>query len=100
MTDQQHTGTSSEAVDVAGGLAQVTDPHPPPPDLRAAEPSADDATTQPEVSLDLDTLEREKAPKQFIFRHLGARYLLVDPQEVDWQDLIPALGDPYPFFRT
>jgi hypothetical protein len=59
----------------------------------------DDAAVQPDVVLDLDTLERENPPAQFYFRHDGHRYLLVDPQEVDWQDLIIAIGNTYRFFQ-
>jgi hypothetical protein len=96
MTDNTTEQSTEQNTD-----AGYTDPHPAPPDLRAAAgPDADDAANQPEVTLDLDVLEREKAPKPFYFRHLGARYLLVDPQEVDWQDLILAIGDTYTFFRT
>jgi hypothetical protein len=102
MTDTTSTdpaATAGQALD--GGPAKVADPHPTPPDLRAAaELKATDAVTQPEVAFDLDVLERENAPAAFYFRHLGERYLLVDPQEVDWQDLIIAIGDTYTFFRT
>lgn len=99
-TTEATTDTAVTVAELAGGPARVADPHPAPPDLRAAvEINADDAAAQP-VALDLDALEREKAPAQFYFRHLGERYLLVDPQEVDWQELILAIGDTYTFFRT
>ena len=79
---------------------------PAPPDLRALAggPAKDiragDAESGPDLTLDLDALEREKAPKPFYFQHLGERYLLVDPQEIDWQELIIAIGDTFTFFRT
>lgn len=79
-------------------------PMPAVPDLRGAggparEIRADDAAVEPDVILDLDTLEREQAAKPFYFRHNERRYLLIDPQEMDWQDLIVAIGDMYAFFR-
>lgn len=51
------------------------------------------------VALDLDALEREGAPAPFDFMLGGKRYLLSDPQEVDWQDLIAAMSHPHMFFR-
>lgn len=52
-----------------------------------------------DVTLDLDTLEREGAKPPFTFRHNGKRYLLADPQELDWQDLFAALGNPVLFVQ-
>lgn len=51
------------------------------------------------VALDLDALEREGAPGPFDIMLGGKRYLLSDPQEVDWQDLIAAMSNPHMFFR-
>ncbi len=51
-------------------------------------------------ALDLDKLEREGAPEQpFDFVHLGKRYILADPQEVDWQDLLAVSTNAYLFFK-
>jgi hypothetical protein len=50
-------------------------------------------------ALDLDKLEREGAPKPFDFVLDGHRYLMSDPQEVDWQDMLAALQNPVMFFR-
>lgn len=51
----------------------------------------------PEVSLDLDSLEREGTKEPFTFQHLGKRYMMSDPQEVDWQRLMIAMKDPVYF---
>lgn len=61
---------------------------------------ADDAATAPDVVLDLDTLERENAPAAFTFRHNGRRYMLRDPQDIDWQELMLAIDNSYQFFRS
>ncbi|MFG3710883.1 hypothetical protein [Micromonospora sp. NPDC047730] len=52
-----------------------------------------------DVALDLDTLEREGAKDPFTFRHGGKRFMMSDPQEIDWQKLLVALRDPV-FFMT
>lgn len=49
------------------------------------------------VALDLDAVEREDAKGPFGFRHLGRRYTLTDPQEIDWQQLLVAQRDPLYF---
>lgn len=55
----------------------------------------------PATVLDLDTLEREGGSKPpFVFQHNGKRYLLSDPQDVDWQKLIDAMASPFAFFRN
>lgn len=95
MTDD----TTSTDAGVQAGQTELQDPHPAPPDLRG-ELDAADASKEPGVTLDLDTLERQKTPEPFYFRHLGQRYLLVDPQEVDWQELILAINNTYQFFTT
>lgn len=51
------------------------------------------------AALDLDAMEREGAPTPFDFVLSGKRYLMSDPQEVDWQDLIAAMSSPSMFFR-
>lgn len=54
----------------------------------------------PPTALDLDALEREGgSPIPFVFVLGGKRYLLSDPKEIDWQDLISALTNPYMFFK-
>lgn len=50
-------------------------------------------------ALDLDALEREGAPGLFDFTLDGRRYIMSDPQEVDWQDLMAAMSSPTMFFR-
>ncbi len=55
----------------------------------------------PATTLNLDTLEREgAAPEPFSFLHNGRRYTLLDPKEIDWQDLISALSNPFVFFSV
>lgn len=51
------------------------------------------------AALNLDTLEREDAAIPFDFIHDAYRYVLSDPKEVDWQDLIAAMTNPVMFFR-
>lgn len=62
--------------------------------------NAENAADEQSVVLDLDTLERENAPAPFTFRHSGRRYLLRDPQDIDWQELILAIQDSFQFFRS
>lgn len=50
-------------------------------------------------ALNLDTLEREGAPTPFDFTLAGKRYLMSDPKDIDWQDLIAAMSSPHMFFR-
>lgn len=50
-------------------------------------------------ALDLDALEREGAPGPFDFTLEGRRYIMSDPKEVDWQDLLAAMQNPVMFFR-
>lgn len=59
-----------------------------------------DASHESDVVLDLDTLERENAPLPFTFRHGGRRYMLRDPQDVDWQELLLAIDNSYQFFHS
>jgi hypothetical protein len=52
------------------------------------------------AALDLDTLEREGGTLPvFDFVHSGKRYMLSDPQEVDWQKLILAMSNPVRFLQ-
>lgn len=51
------------------------------------------------AALDLDKMEREGAAAPFDFVLGGKRYLMSDPQEVDWQDLMAAMSSPAMFFR-
>jgi hypothetical protein len=54
----------------------------------------------PKAAMNLDELEREGGPRQpFDFVLDGKRYLLADPQELDWQDVISAMSNPVMFFR-
>lgn len=62
-------------------------------------PTGADATQTRPVALDLDKLEREGAPVPFDFTLEGRRYLMSDPKEVDWQDLLAAMSNPHMFFR-
>jgi hypothetical protein len=52
------------------------------------------------VSIDLDTLEREDGrPGSFTFQHEGAVFQMLDPQDIDWQDLLSGLRNPALFVR-
>lgn len=52
------------------------------------------------AALNLNTLEREGGPKlPFDFDLGDKRYILSDPQEVDWQDLLLSMNNPVSFFR-
>lgn len=52
---------------------------------------------EPDVALDLDSMERENPKAPFTFRHGGKRFMMSDPQEIDWQKLLVALRDPVYF---
>jgi len=63
---------------------------------RARKPIND----SPTVSLNLDTLQREGEPREPFSLVLGGkRYVFGDVQDVDWQQVIAALRNPYLFFR-
>lgn len=64
------------------------------------ENKPEDAGKEQDVVLDLDALERENAPAPFTFRHDGRRYLLRDPQDIDWQELMLAIDNSFQFFRS
>lgn len=52
------------------------------------------------AALDLDNLEREGGVASvFDFIHNGRRWILSDPQEVDWQKLILAMSNPVRFLQ-
>ena len=54
----------------------------------------------PEVSLDLDALEREGGtPEPFTVHLAGERIMFSDPKDLDWQALLDDMGDPRRFFR-
>ena len=62
---------------------------------RAATKTAEEPTATPDVTINLDTLERETGPRPpFTFLHQGKVYGLVDPDEMDWQDLLIASRNP------
>jgi hypothetical protein len=61
-------------------------------------PTAPPAT--PKLGLDLDALEREgEVAGPFTFRHDGVVYTMLDPQEIDWQDLLSGLRNPALFVK-
>ena len=70
------------------------------PKVQPQNDQSADASHEPDVVLDLDTLERENAPLPFTFRHGGRRYMLRDPQDVDWQELLLAIDNSYQFFHS
>lgn len=54
----------------------------------------------PAVGLDLDALEREgERPGAFTFQFDGETYEMMDPQDIDWQDLLSGLRNPALFIR-
>lgn len=57
------------------------------------------AATEDKVTLDLDALDRQDPPKPFIFKHNGITFQLLDPDGIDWQDLLAALRNPHLFFK-
>ncbi len=64
------------------------------------QPTPDDAAERPAPAmLDLDSLEREGAAEPFTFQLAGKRFLMSDPRDVDWQDLLVSLSSPQVFFR-
>lgn len=66
------------------------------PDKDDAKPPAKTAV----VSLDLDALEREgEIAGPFTFQNEGHTFTMIDPQEIDWQDLVSAMRNPALFVR-
>ncbi len=56
--------------------------------------------TTTKLAIDLDALEREGAVAEpFEFGHDGKSYRLLDPSEIDWQDLLSGLRNPALFVR-
>lgn len=51
------------------------------------------------VAMNLDTLDREARPEPFAVVHGGRHYEFVDPQDIDWRDLIQVLQRPAVFFE-
>ncbi len=55
---------------------------------------------EPKLGIDLDALEREgELPGPFTFRHDGKTFTMLDPQEIDWQDLLSGLRNPALFIK-
>lgn len=72
------------------------------PSAKAAAKPAVATAEAAKVSLDLDALEREgegAGKEPFTARHGGRVYTMIDPQEVDWQDLLACLNNPTLFFK-
>lgn len=56
--------------------------------------------TKPALALDLDALEREgDRPGPFLFQHEGVTFTMLDPEDVDWQDLLSGMRNPALFIR-
>jgi hypothetical protein len=88
MTETSPYQQQSAAATAAPSPFQV--PPPQPPEVTYVSPAA----------LDLDKLEREgHAAAPFDFVLSGKRYMMSDPQEVDWQDLMAGMNNPVMFFR-
>lgn len=84
------TGTANRTP-ARGGRAAAKSP---------AKPDAAPTPAAEDVSLDLDTLEREDAKDPFTFKHLGHTYTIFDPEDLDWQKQLRAMGDPIYFLRN
>jgi hypothetical protein len=77
----------------------------------AAEPAADLSTQAPEleaaavaVSLDLDTLSKfdvidDAVEEEFTIRLKGHVFSMIDPRDIDWQDVFQSLRNPVMFMR-
>jgi hypothetical protein len=50
-------------------------------------------------AFDLDALEREGRPEPFAFIHNNRQFILQDPQEQDWQQLLVVMSNPVLFLR-
>lgn len=56
------------------------------------------AAAPADVMLDLDSLEKEGGrAESFTFRHEGRDFVLIDPIDMDWRDLMRALNSPLGF---
>lgn len=59
-----------------------------------------DNGTTPKAALNLDALEREggtRIPFDVVIN--GRRFVMADPKEIDWQDLLVAMRNPVMFIR-
>lgn len=70
-----------------------------PAPIPSPQPDPDAFQDRGDVALDLDTLERESRPGPFTFQHAGRRWMLSDPQEMDWKKVVLALSDYGYFLR-
>jgi len=56
--------------------------------------------TSKAVTFDLDALEREGAVAEpFRFQFEGEQFEMLDPQDIDWQNLLSGLRNPALFIR-
>ncbi len=77
---------------------QVPIPDQTPPQILYRQPEPPPAPVNGS-KLNLDTLEREGGEiPPFEFTLGGRDYRLIDPQDVDWQDLLLSMRDPVVFF--
>lgn len=67
-------------------------------ETRPAEQAPPAGPARP-AALNLDTLDRQDAPLPFDFIHDGYRYVLSDPKDIDWQDVVAAMSNPHMFFK-
>lgn len=67
----------------------------------AGEVIADKTNTEKLLpgALNLDALEREGRPEPFAFIHNNRQYILADPQDQDWQQLLVVVSNPLLFLR-
>jgi hypothetical protein len=73
----------------AAAAAERQEIEPPPPPKDKPLPGA----------LNLDALEREGRPEPFAFIHNNRQYILQDPQDQDWQQLLVVMSNPVLFLR-
>lgn len=90
-------------VDAYAGAPQPVVPGPPPPAqaFPAPAPTPQAELMQPseikanqKVLFVLDALEREKVAEPFIFEYQGEIFELLDPKDIDWQDLMIGQEQP------
>jgi hypothetical protein len=65
-------------------------------------PDKTDAAAEPaeDVTLNLDKLEREDTKGPFAYLHAGRRWVLNDPEDIDWQELLSSVGNPVMMLRA
>ncbi|MCW2674784.1 MAG: hypothetical protein JWP14_3373 [Frankiales bacterium] len=64
----------------------------------SAKPPAPPAAA---VSMDLDDLERDQESRDpFVVTLAGEQYTFLDPQDLDWKDILAALTNPASFFHN